>query len=130
MAIKLLKSDLIKELSDVDFTIEASSFEWTHIVKRFKECSQEIDIKDESFGFLPTVGRDENNKPICISLSFATINSKKILILDPTSSLVDWETINDWFVLSNNWDKERIQQNFWTNATNNHLLYHFCISKT
>lgn len=126
MPITLAGSDLKDDLSDVDFTIEASSFEWMHIVNRFKEVSPEINIETHNTGFLPTVGHDENDRPICISLTFATINGKKILILSPTSMLVDWDTINNWFVLSNGWNKERIQNNFWTNSTNNHILLNWC----
>lgn len=50
-------------------------------------------------GILETVGY-LNERPICISLRVHQVNYKKILFIDATSSLVDWQMIDEWIELN------------------------------
>ena len=71
--------------------------------------------KQEGMGFLLTVGLMDD-RPICVTFSFAVISEKRICFWEATSQLVD-------YVVVENWLKEKFPGVRRTNAMNFHNAF-------
>lgn len=127
MSINLNRNSKSDFLSDIDFVIEANSFEWACVRESFEKNRENIQIKESPSGTGATVAHDELGRPVFISLRTVDINGKKVLILEATSKLVDWDAIYNWFTEVQGWSADRVNSSrTWTDANNSHNLLHFC----
>lgn len=81
-------------LKDVVYVVEASSFEQLCLWQQWYQAGSAKWVDDNS-GYIPTVGYIEG-RPICISISRATVNGKDIAFFHATSQAVDWIQIGTW----------------------------------
>lgn len=81
-------------LNGVVGVVEANSYESMCL---WREYHQERKLRWEQGlgGYLPTVGKIDG-RPVCLSLFVNTIKGHKILFIEPTSQVVDWEMIDVW----------------------------------
>jgi len=55
-----------------------------------------VDWEEDNMGFFMTIGHLDN-RPVCVSFSFAKINGKRVVFYEGTSQLVDHAMIETWF---------------------------------
>lgn len=91
-------SQMLNFIEGVVGIIEASSNEKMYIWQSNKDHRKET-WEDRHSGILEYVGW-LNKRPICISLQIVIIGGNKILFWHATSSLVDYEMIDEWFELN------------------------------
>lgn len=110
-----------------DFTgvvgiIEATSYETLSI---YRECVDKgYEWGDGSGCYLEQVVHQEYGYITCFSPWIKTINGNKILFLEPTSTIVDWDLIDQWIK-----DKlPEIAQSNRNNAMNGFNTIHKAIS--
>lgn len=106
--LKLRPDDpLAERLKDVVFVVEASSFEqralWNHNTFYDKESGKTWE--NDLGGQMVTIGHVAD-RPICVSLSFAKINGRKVLFTEITSELADYKLLDRWLEVncSPTWD--------------------------
>jgi hypothetical protein len=90
-------SDLFK---DVVYVIEATSFEyhtlWINYHYRPQPGSNFIkDWEQINPGYLVNIG-ELDNRPICVNVSFAKLNGKKVIFYDAVSQVVDHVIVDKW----------------------------------
>ena len=95
-------------LEGVVGVVEATSYESMKLWETYHKEKGYSWVQNPS-GPLVTVGWLMNDRPVCISLFCNTIKGHKILFLEATSILVDWEMINVW--LKENLPKTAFQDN-------------------
>ena len=84
------------------FVVEANSYERMCLWKERKNATWE----DDRGGYFITIGHVDD-RPICVSLSWAKINGQKVMFVEMTSELADFKKLDDW-ILANfdvKWDK-------------------------
>ena len=99
-----------KYFKDVVFLVEATSHEdqflWTEWSADYltlpyapkeegKFARKRVDWQQVSLGHMLTIG-EIDNRPICVSMSYAIINGRKIMFYEGCSQLVDHEMIREW----------------------------------
>lgn len=88
-----IDGDMMKFLDGVSGVVEATGFENLCLWQRHRD--QRV-WKENLSGFLQTVGLVWN-MPVCIKLNTAEIDGRKLLFFHPTSQMIDYRLIDDWF---------------------------------
>ncbi len=86
---------------DLDFTdvvgvVEATRYEELRLYEKY-HIEKGYSWEQQRSGQLVTVGR-LLDRPICIAPMVHTINGKRILFVEATSALVDWQMIEEWLI--------------------------------
>lgn len=101
----------------IDYLCEANSFETMCLWKENK-----LSWKEDNSGWLITVGYIDK-RPICVSIRTCVINKINVLFWMPTSELVDYKMISEWF--DENCNPYSGGRKARTDSTNfNHVLQH------
>lgn len=105
--------------SDVVYIVEANSFEQMCLWEKFQKIWEE----HTRGGPLVTVG-EIAKFPVCIALNVIKINGYSVLIVDPTSRVVDYTMIDEW--LKSKWPAlfPKDACNLKTDANNFHNVVH------
>ena len=84
----------MNDFTDVVGVIEATSYETLSI---YRECVDKgYEWKDGSGCQLERITHQKYGYSTCFSPWVKTINGHKILFLEPTSTIVDWDLIDKW----------------------------------
>lgn len=98
-------------LSGVAFVVECSDFEKFALFQRWAkqavemECAaplsvgqgyNHLDWTDDNSGWSVQVGW-LNERPVCISVTGATLDGVRVLFYEASSQVVDWRQIENWF---------------------------------
>lgn len=82
------------DFTDVVGIIEATNYETLSI---YRECIEEGYVWGDGSGcYLETVTHQTHGYSTSFSPWVKTINGKKIMFLEPTSVVVDWDLIDQW----------------------------------
>lgn len=94
ITVKADQSELAKILDGVVGAVIANRFE-QHALWEENQRYAKRSWSRESMGIMETVG-EIGDMPVCVALSYVTIDGHKILFVDPTSRVVDYEMIRQW----------------------------------
>lgn len=93
-------NDSHKELfKDVVYLVEANHNE-THLLWERFHYKPVYDFKVDSWvqvmeGYGPVIG-ELDNRPICVGITYAILNGKKVMFYEGQSEVVDYKMIEDW----------------------------------
>lgn len=104
-----------KRFSQTHYVVEANSFEQLSLWEKYHKTHSWV---EDNQGLLLTIGHFHNN-PICISISWATVNNKLIMFFEPTSTIVNYNIIDKW--LDENCNPMNGSRKARTDAMNFHL---------
>lgn len=82
-------------LEGVVGVLEASSFEKFTLWKEYAH-TKKITWKDSNGGPCLNIGNITKDKPVYVSMSILEANGKRLLVIDPTGTYVDWPMIDTW----------------------------------
>ena len=91
--------------------VEATDFE-RHTLWH---CHERVNWKDDGIGYGHQIGT-LNERPIFVAFNFATIDGKRICFWHATSSLVDYDMIEEWL-------KTNLKYNNKVDANNFHNVF-------
>lgn len=122
--IETIKTDEYTDtMNKAEFFVEANSNE---VLNLWSEYKDKLHWQQGRAGFwqkIGTVGGDEN-KPVCVSFNFDTLNGKLICFYDATSRFVDTKMIEDYI---KSFNKKYDNGTRWAliDAMNFHHVYHY-----
>ena len=93
--------------TDVYGVIEASREEYSYLYRTLKN-SENFTVTENLSGVTVVVGT-LMDRPICISIWNMTVNGKKVIMWEPTSMLVDYAMIEEWW--DGNWPDKAYRDN-------------------
>lgn len=96
----------------VKYVVEATCFEDMTL---YREWNKKVKWESHTSGTLETVG-ELNDKPVCFSACWASINGELVLFYHATSVVVDHDMIDKW--LEDNCPNKKLK----TNAMNFHIV--------
>ena len=82
-------------LADTHGVVDANSYERLMLWSENQRRDRPLTWQENNLGLMEYVGWLDS-RPICISLTTAIVDGKKILFVDPTSQLVDHALIDSW----------------------------------
>lgn len=94
ITIRADSDELKKMVAGVVGVVIANRFE-QHALWEKNERYAKRTWSRESMGIGETVGEIDDH-PVCVMLSYVMIDGHKILFVDPTSRVVDYEMIREW----------------------------------
>lgn len=80
---------------DVVGIVEATSFESLCLWEKWHQQKGYTWIESRS-GPLITVGYVSDGRPVCIAPLIHVVNGKKLMFVETTSLVVDWDMIDEW----------------------------------
>ena len=75
-------------LAQTFYLIEATDFEMQYLTERTERCQNPVIWEQQSGGYLPTIGALDD-RPICLSFRWATLDGASVLFWHATSEVVD-----------------------------------------
>ena len=126
-AIRVVDKDIITFMEGVEGVVEATDLECEHLYNLNADSENRRNWRNIGGSFLVTVGHI-CDLPVCISLRTARIDYKKILFFYPTSGMVSYDMIREWFEINL---PETAKGNYpggynHTDATNFHNIFPRC----
>ena len=98
--------DVIEYVHGVVGMVDANSFETLSLWQQNQIRDNQRTWEESRNGYLVTVGQMDD-RPICLSVSYATIDGHKILFIDACSEVVDYAMIEEWL-------KKYLPETAWT----------------
>jgi hypothetical protein len=90
---------LSEDFHNVFFLVEASDYErhslWKEYSKEYDQYDGRVDWKEERRGYFYEIGRLDD-RPVCVSVVFASVNGKRVAFYYGCSQLVDHKMIEEW----------------------------------
>lgn len=98
--------DVVEYLKGVIGVVDANSFENMSLWQQNQIRDNQRTWEESRSGYLVTVGQ-MGDRPVCLSISYATIDGHKILFIDACSEVVDYAMVEEWL-------KKYLPETAWT----------------